>query len=154
MPSKFKREASFILVGLFLLAFFYIAYHSQVSTQPKSEIEYVRLSGEKVKVDLAITPEEKSKGLGGRLGLNEDEGLLFIFERPGMHNFWMENMNFPIDIIWMDESQKIIYIEKNLSPATFPTSFGPHKESKYVLEVVAGFTEEYRVKVGDKVEFE
>lgn len=104
-------------------------------------------------VDLATTPEQRSQGLSGRHSLREDEGLLFVFDKPGQYGFWMKEMNFPIDIIWLDESKRIIYIKKDARPELYPEVYGPTTDAKYVLEVVAGFSDKHNVKEGDRAEF-
>ena len=114
---------------------------------------YVKIAGQNIKVDLAATPEAQAQGLSGRAGLKEDEGMLFIFENPGLYSFWMKDMNFAIDMIWLDEEMRVIYIKKDARPEDGLTPFGPKENSKYVLEVVYGFSDKYDVKVGDKAEF-
>ena len=52
----------------------------------------------KIKVELAITPEARAQGLSGRPSLSENEGVLFVFDKPDKYSFWMKNMNFPLDI--------------------------------------------------------
>ena len=59
------------------------------------------------------------KGLSIKNTLNESEGMLFPFDTPGEYSFWMKDMKFPIDIIWIDSNYKIVYIEKNLQPCAF-----------------------------------
>ena len=79
--------------------------------------------------------------------------MLFIFEKPGKYYFWMKDMNFPIDMIWIGEDMRVIYIKKNAQPESFPKTYGPDIDSKYVLEVVAGFSEKNNLKEGDRAEF-
>lgn len=116
-------------------------------------IKYVKLGGQIVRVDLALTDSERAQGLSGRLGLAENEGMLFIFAYPGRYNFWMKDMNFPIDIIWISKDKKIIYIKKDARPELYPEMYGPEDEAKYILEVVSGFSEKNNLQVGGGVEF-
>ena len=78
--------------------------------------------------------------------------MLFVFDHPAQYPFWMKDMNFPIDIIWIDENLKVIFIKKNAVPESYPEVFTSPQNSKYVLEVVAGFSDKYNIKIGDKVE--
>src|SRR3989344_3566574 len=107
---------------------------------------------EPIFVETADTPEERARGLSGRASLKEDEGMLFIFKEPGRYPFWMKDMLFAIDIIWIDENFKIIGIEENLSPDTFPRAFSPSEPVKYVLETSAGWSKKNSIRVGDNVE--
>jgi len=124
---------------------------SEVSTHILKNI--VRLAGQVVEVDVVATPDEQAKGLSGRSGLMEGYGMLFLFEKPDFYGFWMKDMLFSIDIIWIDKDKKVVHMEKSVSPETYPKSFVPSALAKYVLEVPAGFSEKFKVKVGDVVEF-
>lgn len=100
-------------------------------------------------VDVAEDNATRAQGLSGRKSLKDDQGMLFVFETLGIYKFWMKEMNFPIDIIWFDGNQKIVHIEKNVLPESYPKLFGPDEETKYVLEVAAGFSTKNDLKVGD-----
>lgn len=117
------------------------------------EIKYVRLGGQTVRVELAISEEAQASGLSGRASLADGEGMLFVFDQPGKHMFWMKDMNFPIDIFWISEDNAVIYIEKNLEPGSYPQRFGPDSYSKYVLEAPAGFADKYGINTGNRVLF-
>jgi uncharacterized membrane protein (UPF0127 family) len=113
----------------------------------------VEIGSAKVFVDIANTIETQELGLGGRSGIAGDEGMLFVFPRPDKYSFWMKDMLFPIDIIWLNNDLKIVYIKKNASPMSYPESYAPQENSRYVLEVSAGFAEKNNVKVGDMAKF-
>ena len=112
------------------------------------------LGDEKVVLEVVNTPEKLSRGLSGRKELAQNSGMLFVFESAERHGFWMKEMNFPIDIIWIDEAGKIVDIKNNVSPTTYPKSFYPQAPAFYVLEVNAGFTLVHGVKIGDRVSLE
>jgi hypothetical protein len=143
MKNFIKWTSLIILV--FLLGF--ILIHKQPN------IGFVKIAGVTLQVEIASTPEMLKQGLSGRAGLKENEGMLFVFERPGKYSFWMKDMNFPIDIIWIGEDLKVIYIKKDALPNSFPEVFTPDKNAKYVLEVNAGFSEKNDLKEGDSVQF-
>ncbi len=113
----------------------------------------VIVNGKTFVVDVSDTAYTKMKGLSGRAPLKENEGMIFIFDKPEKEGFWMKDMNFPIDIIWIDENLTVNHLEKSVSPSTYPNIFYPPTPSKYVLEVLAGQAEEMGLKVGDKVQF-
>ncbi|OGI95749.1 hypothetical protein A2917_00320 [Candidatus Nomurabacteria bacterium RIFCSPLOWO2_01_FULL_42_17] len=147
-----NKKGSFVLVTtLFLLGFFLINHFPYGGNS--SAIKSVEIAGQSIKVELAITNAERELGLSGRSGLKEDEGMLFVFPQPGNYPFWMKDMNFPIDIIWISEEGKIVYLKKDARPQSYPGIFGPDEQVKYVLEVVSGFSDKFNLKVGDRVQF-
>ena len=105
-------------------------------------------------IDAFVADNEatRERGLGGVVSLNDNEGMLFIFDQPNIPNFWMKDMNFPLDIIWISADFHITHIEKNLLPQTYPTAYYPGAPSEYVLEISAGKSDENNIKVGDSVE--
>lgn len=154
---NFKNFIYFFIVSVFVLVFFLINT-SEPNRSPKkiledSDIKHVNIAGNILKIDLAITEESRTRGLSGRPQLNADEAMLFVFDRADKYSFWMKDMNFPLDIIWIGEDLKVVYIKKNALPESYPESYYPPVEAKYVLEVVAGFSEKNNLREGDSVEF-
>ena len=145
-----------IYISLIILLFLVFLFYSFGKEVKVSEIQYVKIADQEVRVDLALSEEEKSKGLGGRESLGENEGMLFVFDEAGKYPFWMKGMKFAIDIIWIGENREIIYIKKNAKPESYPESFEPENptmDTKYVLEVSPGFSDKNNLKIGDKIEF-
>ena len=103
--------------------------------------------------DLAQSPEEQAKGLSGRASLPENQGLMFVFVAPGVQCFWMKDMRFPIDIIWMNANKQIVHMEKNVSPSTYPNAFCPNVDAQYVLEVNAGVATKLNIQTNQKLLF-
>ena len=93
-------------------------------------------------VEIVADEESRSQGLSDRESLCIGCGMLFAYDEPGRHGFWMKDMNFPIDIVWLDENQEIVHIERSVSPDTYltnpPTVFLPPVDASYVLELPAG----------------
>ncbi len=112
------------------------------------------INGIEIELDVVRTPEEQTRGLSGRESLEANTGMLFVYETPAIPGFWMKEMNFPIDIIWIDENKKIIDITENLVPETFPQVFYPHSQILYVLEVNAGWAKNHNASMDDTVEFD
>jgi hypothetical protein len=80
--------------------------------------------------------------------------MLFIFNYPSKQGFWMKEMMFPIDIIWLDSNYSVIHIEKKLQPCMsvlFCSVYSPSSDAKYVLETISGFTDLHSVNEGDKI---
>ncbi len=113
----------------------------------------VVVNGKTYNVSVSDTSYTKMKGLSGRSPLKSNEGMIFVSETPEKSGFWMKDMNFSIDIIWIDENMAVTHIEKSVSPDTYPKIFYPDSPSLYVLEVLAGEADKLELKVGDKVEF-
>lgn len=153
--------AVFIFFGLIFLL---IKYSPQINI---NDIQYVKIAGQYITVELALTEAEQAQGLSGRESLSENEGMLFVFSQPAKYFFWMKDMKFPLDIIWLapseggDREAKIVYIKKDARPASpklqrgepelYPESYGPDENAKYVLEVVSGFSEKNDLKIGDRI---
>src|SRR3989338_2460075 len=112
-----------------------------------------QVGGKTVRVTAADTPATRQRGLGERNNLAPDEGMLFIFPQDGKYGFWMKNMKFPIDILWLSEARRIVYMAQSVSPETYPQVFTPSIPARYVLELPAGYAKAYTVDVGDEVRF-
>lgn len=113
----------------------------------------VNIRNKTIEVEVADNLLTRKQGLSDREALGEDQGMLFIYTEAGNYSFWMKDMKFPIDIIWIDENYKVIDITKNILPDTFPQSFQPAYPVKYVLEVNANWADRNFIRVGDLVSF-
>lgn len=118
------------------------------SPAPIHDATSVVLGGTTVQLELATTSAARSRGLGGRDGLAPDTGMLFVFERDGMYAFWMKDMRFAIDILWLDAAGRVITIQNSVSPDTYPASFVPDAPARFVLELPAGFALVHGIAVG------
>jgi uncharacterized protein len=98
------------------------------------------------------TEELRQKGLSGMKELRDDEAMLFVFDSPNIYGIWMKEMLFSIDIVWLDEKGRIISMEKNASPNSYPKVFYPSAPSQYVLEFNSGTLENIGAQVGDSVD--
>ncbi|MGN6628953.1 MAG: DUF192 domain-containing protein [Candidatus Nitrosocosmicus sp.] len=147
---------SFIFAPMFLLIVsnHNFVYAQNINNNTGLPTSYVKIKSLVIYVDLAITPDQQAKGLSIKNSLNDSEGMLFPFDKPGDYSFWMKDMKFPIDILWIDTNNKIVHIEKNLQPCIFfllCPSYSPHSNSKYVLEINADLTTRNNITVGDSV---
>ena len=149
----------FSFLFLFLMFLSSVAYKEienvLAQEQKQNQTALVTVGGVNLITSLSTTPDAQSKGLAIRDSLNENEGMLFIFETPQKYSFWMKDMKFPIDIIWINQDGKIVHIEKNLPPCVFLLpcpSYAPKDDSLYVLEVVSNFTNKFDINVGDPVD--
>ena len=113
----------------------------------------ITIGDTKIEVEIADTAESRAQGLSGRTSLPENSGLLFIFTESSQPGFWMKEMNFPIDIIWLDESWKIVDLTIEARPEKYPEIYLPRSPVHYVLEVNAGFISAHNLKIGDPARF-
>ena len=97
-------------------------------------------------VTVVCDDKDRIQGLSGEKSLGENEGMLFIFERSERHSIWMKDMNFSIDIIWLDPFRSINHIEREVSPASYPNVLTPSYPALYVLEIPAGSAENIELK--------
>ena len=118
---------------------------------------YVTLNDQILIADISATDEQKRTGLTVKDTLAENEAMLFVFQNEAEHIFWMKDMKFPIDIIWIDSDKSVVDIEHNLPPCNaglLCTTYMPDGASLYVLETVGGFAQKYGIVKGTPVEFE
>lgn len=107
-------------------------------------------------VEVVDTPTARRQGLSGRESLPEGYGMLFLFDQPSRQGFWMRDMHFPIDILWIYEGEVIGYERRVPAPEDgtldrdLPTYFSPG-EVDMVLEVNAGSIDGMRIGIGDEV---
>lgn len=113
--------------------------------------DFISIGNQKIKVTIVDTPQTLERGLSGKASLAKGTGMLFVFEKPDRYGFWMKEMNFPIDIIWISLDKKIVDIKDSAKPESFPEVFYPKENALYVLEVEAGFVKNHEIKPGDEV---
>ncbi len=107
-------------------------------------------------VEIAITPQEKNKGLMFRETLEKNTGMLFVFESEQTLNFWMKNTYIPLSIAYINKGCVIVDIQ-DMQPSTkdknILKSYPSAKPSQYALEVNQGWFTNNKIKVGDKLIF-
>ena len=113
----------------------------------------VTINGQSIAVTVADSAEEKEIGLSETKSLPQNQGMIFLFEKPDYHAFWMKNMKLPIDIIYIKDD-RIVTIQSNVWPPKkeeSPLVYVPTEPSDKVLEINAGLSEKYDFKKGDMV---
>ncbi len=141
-----NKNTSRIIVAIFLIifsilimiCFFYMKNH-----------KIIQINKQKFFVELALAEDEQAQGLGQRKDIKENEGMLFVFPEKKEHSFWMKDMQFDLDIIWIEEG-KIVYIAKNVSQGS-PETINPKINSDKVLEIKSGLSSKYNFQIGDSV---
>jgi len=121
-------------------------------------VQTAKLGNVTLSIEIAYTPDTMEKGLMFHAPLSLNQGMLFVFNPPQMATMWMKNMQFPIDMIWLDNNGNILHIEKSLPPCTGPDSSCPvydgnSQKTSYVLEVASGFVDHYGIDTQSKFVF-
>ncbi len=117
------------------------------------EVRDLMVGSTTISVEIADTDKKRTQGLSGREGLSPESGMLFLFPSPGIYPFWMHEMQFALDIIWINTEGVIVSAYESVAPDTFPEFFTPNAEALMVLEVPGGFMERYGIQIGDLVTF-
>ena len=105
-------------------------------------------------LEVVSKPEDLERGLMYRSSLAPDHGMLFVFTSDDKQQFWMKNMHFSLDILWINSEGRIVYIGENI-PACLADPcpvYSPGEAARYVLELNSGYTAAHHWKVGDKLD--
>lgn len=154
-----KKAFSILFLTIFLFSIFYIfIYSEEIKGFLDNKINFdnkksITIKDRVIKVEIADNDTKRLQGLSGRSALSQDEGMLFVFEKPGLYGIWMKDMNFNIDILWFDENNKLIYFIEDAKPDSFPKTYIPDNNSKFILEINSGFIKKEGLEIGDKFDF-
>ena len=121
--------------------------------KPQDQNPKLTINNITIAIEIKNTPEERQQGLSNREKLPENQGVLFIFNQPAQHSFWMKNMLFDLDFIWIKDNKVVDLTEnvpapKNNQP---PVSIKPKSPVDKVLEINAGFIKKHNLKINDFV---
>lgn len=129
---------------------------AQVRIPDRAQVELI-IGEKRIKVEVVNTPSSITQGLSGRSAIGS-EGMLFMFAEKRVPQFWMKEMQFDLDLVWISDN-KIVGITKNVphpSPET-PLAelplYAPPEAVNWVLEIPAGKANEWLLQQGDRVEF-
>ena len=150
--TNIKRIIFLVLMALLLISGA-LLFNSPGQTQV---INVKFPNGTLLKSEVADTPEKLLFGLAFRPVLPEEEAMLYIFGESGPHRVWTKEFQFPVDIIWVDESKIVVHVEKNVTPCIDNpcTWYGPPpNDARYILEANAGFIAREKVAVGNQLKF-
>jgi hypothetical protein len=144
------------IVGFTAGATFATLYYLQ-KIQAVTERVNIKINEQYIVADVVNTEEERNKGLSGRETIGLNDGMYFIFDEPGVYGFWMKNMKFPIDIVWI-AGGRIIGFNENVpvpvdlnAPDSELASYLPPEPVDRVLELRAGRARLLRASIGDYV---
>ena len=149
MPTFRSSVIVSILVGL-AAVFFLAVYVTRSGPDSSIVIQTPRGS---IRAMVASSSAEQELGLGGRDTLPRDEGMLFPFPYPGDYGFWMKDMRFPIDIVWILSNKRVVSVTADVRPDTYPAIFYPPLAISYVLELDAGAADEFGIATDTQLVF-
>lgn len=113
---------------------------------------YVEISDVRVSVEVPATPAEMAKGLMHRESLGENEGMIFVFDKEAKYSFWMKNTLIPLDMIFINDDNKIVDILNAVPCKEEPCEhYIPKEKAVYVLEVNNGFAQKHNIQIGEEV---
>lgn len=146
---KGKKDSIFFVCVMSLIVFVHA---------PPSSDKFVKVyfpDGDSVTAELAVTLEERARGLMFRKKVDFDQGMLFIFDEEDIQSFWMKNMVIPLDILWLNREKRIVHIECNVPPCQKDPcpSYASKGPAMYVLELKAGSIEQRGLKIFDRLDF-
>ena len=162
-----------IIFGLFILIVALLAFGQGVTSvgflkdeggqtrAPERQKGFVDVGIKTLNVNakVASKPSDRKGGLSNLNSLPLGEGILFVFENKSTYSFWMKDMKFAIDIIWLDENKRVVDLAVNVPPEPGRdedelTMYRPRLEALYVLEINAGLSQLHNIQIGDVANFE
>ena len=151
-PGNKKRILFLVVMALLLItgAMFFNAPR-QIEVFQINFPNGIALQGE-----VADTPEKLLFGLAFREGLPRDGALLLIFEESGLHTVWTKAFQFPVDLIWVDESKQIVHLVSDAEPCRkdpCPRYGPPPENARYIIETEAGFIQRADIHLGYELSF-
>ncbi len=148
-----RRLPLIVLSGAVVLATALAGYYYSARCGGRYEDGKLVINGQSHQLEIAKDSAAQQKGLSGRRCMKAHHAMLFPFTETGTHCFWMKDMRFPIDIIWLNEAKEVVHIEHNVSPDSYPNSFCPDEAARYVLELKAVQAKRLGIEPGTAVNF-
>ncbi|MFH1451112.1 MAG: DUF192 domain-containing protein [bacterium] len=144
--KKKKIWLVFLVLVISSVVFFVLA-------RKQTDANKVCFKGRCFEVEIAASLRQRNDGLMFRQSLGKNKGMLFVFSESGDYSFWMKNTFIPLDIVWIDERQKVVFIKENAESCLEETcpAISPGKKALYVLEINAGIVADSGLEIGDNV---
>ncbi len=111
-------------------------------------------------VDLAVTPAERTQGLSDRPSMDDDRGMLFVYDDDGARTFWMPDMHFPLDMVWIRADCTIAGVTADVPNPPLDTPrdqlelYPSSGLVRFILELNAGQAATHGIHAGDKARFD
>lgn len=104
-----------------------------------------------VDLEVVSTNSARTLGLSGRKAMDKNKGMLLDFRQPGKYCIWMKDMNFALDVLWLNERYEIDQMMENVTPDTYPKSFCGPSSSRYIVEVRDGVVRLADLHIGQRI---
>jgi uncharacterized membrane protein (UPF0127 family) len=111
----------------------------------------MQIGGVTLEASVAKTWPDRIKGLSETPYLPDGVAKFFVFDSVGYHSIWMKDMQYAIDIIWLDEEGVVVHVVESASPESYPETFTPPVPALYVVEVGSGFVATHEIALGTVV---
>ena len=148
--KKTKLAHKKTLLALFILIFIaLICLTIFLAKTNSNNIVKVQIGSANYSLELVNTDATRQQGLSGKPDLETNTGMLFDFKQDGYWKIWMKDMNFAIDILWLNNQKQIVGIKTEALPQSYPESYGAEQQSQYVIELPAGSVKDRNIKIGD-----
>ena len=139
------------VIGFIIIGAWHFYTNSVAANNPHGEV----IIGQHVfEVEFAETLASQEQGLSDRNTMAQNEGMLFTFPAPKLSTFWMKGMQFPLDVLWIEEGV-IVDISRNVPPPSqtggIPRTMSPSTPADMVLEINAGLADQLRINAGDTI---
>ena len=144
----FKNSTSMILILVLCIMSFFFISNTKKSSQLKVQTISENIGGKNFSLEIASDDQSRQLGLGKRDSLGEDQGMVFVFDKPDKYGFWMKDTRFPLDIIWLNENCMVVG-KAQMFPESFPKVFYPDFPALYAIELPLNSVQ--GVKGGDKL---
>lgn len=136
VPSK--RKILILCGALIILAVFLVFNQRATAPSKTGEMVDLRINDKHFNVEVVRSAAARTQGLGGRISLNQNSSMLFVFDDEAIRCFWMKDMRFAIDILWLDSEKRVVHQKQHVEPSTYPENFCSDEPARYVLEFNAG----------------
>src|SRR3990167_10091001 len=100
-----------------------LVWYFFVKTTEHSTMTTLAIGQVNLKTRVVIDEAERTKGLSGSQPLSGDQAMLFVFPAEDTWGIWMKEMNYPIDIVWLDKDKTVQHIVENAQPSSYPSIF-------------------------------
>ena len=153
MNDKQRMLVFFGVLFIIFSVFIINEFRSTAMNDPLQDKNFVVISEKIIFVEVAITPEERQRGLMERESLQEDNGMLFVFSEEDTYSFWMKNMKISLDIIWINADGNVVYFVEDVPPCVQSPcqTYSPNADALYVLEVNPGLIDVLEIEENTEV---
>jgi uncharacterized membrane protein (UPF0127 family) len=150
MSNQRDKASIWLIAGLLLVVG--VAAYLLIAPQLRPRVS-IAVGDGLFKARVAQTQAQREQGLSRVSYLGDNEAMLFLFDHSDKWAMWMKDMKIPLDIVWLDQDQNVVYIVKGASPDDYPKSYVPNDPALYVLELPRGAVEAKNIRIGSKATF-